>query len=82
MIDWHLRHGRNVSRTARHHGWSRPTVHRWLGRFEDRIRREEAKVAGQAELAASSLEAQFDSLDDLAADAEVEQRLAELKKQS
>jgi len=52
-----------------------------LSRFEDRIRREEAKVAGHAELAASSLDAQFDSLDDLGTDAEVEQRLAELNKQ-
>ena len=34
MLDWHRRNGRNVARTARHHGFSRPTVHRWLGRFE------------------------------------------------
>jgi transposase InsO family protein len=34
MLDWHRRHGRNVARTARHHGFSRPTVYRWLGRFE------------------------------------------------
>ncbi len=51
-----------------------------LSRFEDKIRREEARVAGQAELAASSLDAQFDDLDTLAADAEVERRLAELNK--
>ena len=51
-----------------------------LSRFEDRIRREEAKAAGMAEVAASSLDAQFDSLDDLAEDAEVERRLAELNK--
>lgn len=51
-----------------------------LSRFEERVRREEARVAGQAELAASSLEAQFDNLDDLAADAEVEKRLAELNR--
>ncbi|MBN1632310.1 MAG: PspA/IM30 family protein [Thermoleophilia bacterium] len=50
-----------------------------LSRFEERIRREEAKAAGQAEIAASSLDAQFDSLDDLADDAEVEARLLELK---
>jgi len=49
-----------------------------LSRFEDKIRREEARAAGQAEIAASSLDAQFDSLDDLADDAEVERRLAEL----
>lgn len=39
MLDWHERHGRNVSRTARHFGYSRPTVYRWLGRF-DRFRLE------------------------------------------
>ncbi len=49
-----------------------------LSRFEDKIRREEAKVAGQAELAASSLDAQFESLDDVSDDLEVERRLAEL----
>lgn len=52
-----------------------------IARFEEKVRREEAKVAGQAELAASSLDAQFESLDDLAEDAEVEKRLAELNKQ-
>jgi phage shock protein A len=52
-----------------------------LSRFEDRIRREEARATGMAEVAASSLDAQFDSLDDLAADTEVEKRLAELKGQ-
>ena len=49
-----------------------------ISRFEEKVRREEAKAAGQAELAASSLDAQFESLDDLADDAEVEKRLAEL----
>ena len=49
-----------------------------VSRFEEKIRREEAKVAGQAELAASSLDAQFESLDDVADDAEVEARLAAL----
>jgi phage shock protein A len=49
-----------------------------LSRFEDKIRREEAKVAGRAELAASSLDAQFESLDDDYEDAEVERRLLEL----
>jgi len=34
MVDWHDAHGRNVSRTARHFGFSRPTVHRWLARFD------------------------------------------------
>lgn len=51
-----------------------------LNRFEDRIRREEARAAGMAEVSASSLEAQFDRLDDVADDAEVERRLAELNK--
>lgn len=34
MLDWHRAHGGNVSRTARHFGYSRPTVYRWLRRFE------------------------------------------------
>ena len=34
MLDWHRAHGTNVSRTARHFGYSRPTVYRWLRRFE------------------------------------------------
>ena len=34
MLEWHATHGRNVSLTARHFGVSRPTVYRWLGRFE------------------------------------------------
>ena len=50
-----------------------------LGRFEDKVRREEAKVLGQQELAASSLDAQFESLEDLSAEVEVEARLAALK---
>ncbi|MBG6054609.1 phage shock protein A [Salinibacterium sp. CAN_S4] len=50
-----------------------------LGRFEDKIRREEAKVAGQQELAASSLDAQFEGLEDLSEQAEVDARLAALK---
>lgn len=49
-----------------------------LTRFEDRIRREEARAAGMAEVSASSLEAQFDRLDDVADDAEIERRLSEL----
>jgi putative transposase len=39
MLDWHRAHGGNVARTARHHGFSRPTVYRWLARF-DRFRLE------------------------------------------
>ncbi|SMG35668.1 PspA/IM30 family protein [Agreia pratensis] len=50
-----------------------------LGRFEDKIRREEAKVRGQEELTASSLDAQFESLDDLGELTEVDARLAQLK---
>jgi phage shock protein A len=53
-----------------------------ISRFEEKIRREEAKVAGRAELAASSLDAQFETLEDVAKDAEVEARLAELRKNS
>lgn len=34
LIDWHFEHGANVSRTARHFGFSRPTVYRWLARYE------------------------------------------------
>jgi transposase len=34
MLDWHRSHGENVARTARHFGYSRPTVYRWLARFE------------------------------------------------
>ncbi len=50
-----------------------------LGRFEEKVRREEAKVMGQQELSASSLDSQFESLEDLDKEAEVEARLAELK---
>lgn len=50
-----------------------------IGRFESKIEREEARVRGQAELAASSLDAQFESLDDIGEQAEIEARLAALK---
>jgi phage shock protein A len=50
-----------------------------ISRFEEHIRREEAMARGQAELAASSLDSQFASLDEAADDAEVESRLAVLK---
>ncbi|MBO0594346.1 PspA/IM30 family protein [Nesterenkonia sp. E16_7] len=50
-----------------------------VGRFEEKIRREEARVRGQNELAASSLDAQFESLEDLGEQAEVDARLAALK---
>ncbi len=50
-----------------------------LGRFEEKIRREEAKVMGRQELAASTLDAQFESLEDVGVQLEVEARLAALK---
>ncbi|MFD5645474.1 PspA/IM30 family protein [Streptomyces anulatus] len=50
-----------------------------LSRFEDKVRREEAKALGKQELAASSLDAQFEQLDSLGDSAEVEARLAALK---
>lgn len=34
MLDWHRANGACVSRTARHFGFSRPTVYRWLERFD------------------------------------------------
>lgn len=36
MLEWHAAHGHNVSRTARHFGFSRPTVYRWLRRYDRR----------------------------------------------
>lgn len=50
-----------------------------ISRFEEKIRREEAKVRGASELASSSLDAQFESLEDLGEQTEVEARLAALK---
>lgn len=50
-----------------------------VARFEDRVRREEARVAGHAEIAASSLEAQFDELETDTAAVEIDARLAALK---
>ncbi|MGW1508017.1 PspA/IM30 family protein [Streptomyces sp. NPDC002394] len=50
-----------------------------LHRFEDKVRREEAKALGAQELAASSLDAQFEQLDALGDSAEIEARLAALK---
>lgn len=50
-----------------------------IGRFEEKVRREEARVRGVAELASSSLDAQFESLEDLGEQTEVEARLAALK---
>lgn len=50
-----------------------------IGRFEDKIRRQEALAAGKQELAASSLDAQFNALEDIGELTEVEARLAALK---
>lgn len=50
-----------------------------LGRFEDKVRRQEALAQGKQELAASSLDQQFNSLDDLGELTEVDARLAALK---
>ena len=51
-----------------------------LNRFEEKVRREEARAMGKQELAASSLDAQFEELDGLGDSAEVEARLAALKR--
>jgi phage shock protein A len=50
-----------------------------VSRFEDKIRREEARVRGASELAASSLDAQFESLENIGELTEVDARLAALK---
>jgi phage shock protein A len=50
-----------------------------LSRFEERIRRQEAQVRGMEEVAASSLDEQFASLEDDEDELEVEARLAALK---
>jgi len=50
-----------------------------ISRFEERIRRQEAMVRGREEVAASSLEEQFASLDEDEDEVEVETRLAQLK---
>ncbi|MER6201244.1 PspA/IM30 family protein [Streptomyces sp. NPDC001586] len=50
-----------------------------LHRFEEKVRREEALAMGRQELAASSLDAQFEYLEDLGKSSEIEARLAALK---
>ncbi len=50
-----------------------------LSRFEEKIRREEARALGNAELASSSLDNQFAELEDAGTTIEVESRLAALK---
>ena len=50
-----------------------------VSRFEEQVRREEARVAGHAEINAGSLESQFAELEDYGTKSEVELRLAALK---
>ena len=50
-----------------------------LSRFEEQVRRQEAITAGQAEIAGSSLEDQFNELEDYGKNTEIEARLAALK---
>jgi len=50
-----------------------------LGRFEEKIRRQEALARGKQEIAASTLDAQFNELENFDAVTEVEARLAALK---
>lgn len=50
-----------------------------FSRYEDKVRREEAKVLGQQEVAASSLDSQLSALDDLERDSAVADRFAALK---
>lgn len=50
-----------------------------LNHFEERIRRQEAQARGMAEVAASSLENQFDELEGSEDELEIETRLAALK---
>ena len=53
-----------------------------LSRFEDKVRRTEALAQGKAEVAASSLDAQFAELETDASQVEIEARLAALKQQN
>ena len=50
-----------------------------MSRLEEKVRREEARVIGQQELAASSLDAQFNTLDQMERETELDARLAALK---
>lgn len=50
-----------------------------ISRFEEKVRREEARVQGQQELAASSIDAQFNELEELGKQSELDARLAALK---
>lgn len=53
-----------------------------LSRFEERIRREEAMARGMEEVSRSSIEDEFEALEDTEAEAEVEARLAALRTSS
>ena len=48
-------------------------------RVEEKVRREEARVIGQQELASSSLDAQFNTLEEMGRQSELDARLAALK---
>ncbi|WP_311197893.1 PspA/IM30 family protein [Ornithinimicrobium sp. INDO-MA30-4] len=50
-----------------------------LSRFEQRIKQEEALVQGRAEAQATTLEDQFDELEEVGHQSEIEARLAALK---
>ncbi len=50
-----------------------------LSRFEEKVRRQEAQVRGREEVAASSIDEQFESLESEEDEQEVDARLAELK---
>lgn len=50
-----------------------------LGRFEEKVRRQEAIVVGKQEIAASTLDSQFETLEELDKATEVDARLAALK---
>jgi phage shock protein A len=50
-----------------------------FSRFEEKVRHEEAQAKGMAEVASSSLDAQFAGLEDASEDLEVDARLAALK---
>jgi phage shock protein A len=67
----------NVQETLKSASVMDPTSE--LNRFEERVRRQEAQVRGMEEVAASSLEEQFASLDADEDELEVEARLSELK---
>jgi phage shock protein A len=51
-----------------------------VARFEEKVRHQEAMAKGMTEVASSSLDVQFASLDDAESDIDVETRLAALKK--